>query len=225
MVTQHSLGRLHALHHRNRPGPWARRTMWLANIWWQRFSFVHHRPRTFRLERRWSPFLGRCGPFPWTLAPSRIHKLAVIAVTETMAGCVIPDIGGGRSVDIGLATFKGEFVGHGALKIVGSLAAAICDLPGFLVVVASNGGGGPVMAVARDLSAVIKVVEHAKLQRQLMLVRGNVLTIESQRGIAVAHFEVAEHLVISAILFNDVDHIANRIRATSELNASRIRVE
>src|SRR5207237_4951419 len=116
MVTQHSLSWLHAPHHRNRPRPWAGRTMWLANIRRQRFSLVHHRPRTFRLERRGSPFFGRCRTFLWTLAPYRIHKLAVIAVTETVTGRVIPNIPGGRSIDIGLATFKRKFVGDGALK-------------------------------------------------------------------------------------------------------------
>ena len=120
---------------------------------------------------------------------------------------------------------KGEFVGDSSLKVIGALFAAICNLPSLFVVVAGNSGGGPFMAVARDFSAIVKVVEHAKLQCQLVLVGSDVVPIKSKRRIPVAYFQVAEHLVIRAILFDDVDHMANWIRATTELNASRIGVK
>src|SRR2546429_1441715 len=106
---------------------------------------------------------------------------------------------------------KGEFVGDSSLKVIGALFAAICNLPSLFVVVAGNSGGGPFMAVARDFSAIVKVGGHGKFQCQLVVVGGGVVPIKSKRRIPVAYFQGAEQLVIRAILFGYVDHIANWI--------------
>src|SRR6476620_2017762 len=133
-----------------------------------------------------------------------------------MARCVIPDVSGRGSVHIGHTTFKREFVSDSALKIIGTFTTAIYDLPSLFVVVAGDSGRTPFVAVARNFPAVVKIIQHAELQRQLMLVRGNVLPIKSQRGISIAHFQVTEYLVIGAIFFDDIDHVADRIGATSK---------
>ena len=46
-----------------------------------------------------------------------------------------------------------------------------------------------------------------------------------KRRIAVAHFQVAEYLVIRAIFFDHVDHVLDRILAVGELDCSGIVVQ
>ena len=54
-----------------------------------------------------------------------------------------------------------------------------------------------------------------------MQVRGHISAVQSQRGIAVAHFpsvefQIAQYLVIGAVLFEDVDHVVYRVGVPSE---------
>src|SRR5215469_17696388 len=72
------------------------------------------------------------------------------------------------------------------------------------------------MAIARNLSAVVEVVEDAELQRQLVLVRSDVLSVHREGGIAVSDLQISEYLVVSAILFDDVDDVLDRILAVSK---------
>ena len=138
---------------------------------------------------------------------------------------VVPEKAGGRIVDIRLIVIERIFIGDRALEIVGALLAAIGDLPGFFVVVAGDGGGGPEMAVAGNFSAVVEIVEHAELQRELVLVGRDVGAVHGERGIAVADFQVAENLIVGAILLDHIDHVLDRILAARELNRSGIVVQ
>ncbi len=177
-----------------------------------------------RFLRRRSSLLRR-GRLAGFVAPLRIHEFAVVAVGESVVGDVVPEKAGGGIVDIGLIVFERKFVGDGALEIIGSLFAAIGDLPGFFVVVAGDGGGGPEMAVAGNFSAVVEIVEHAELQRQLVLVGRDVGAIHGEGRIAVAGLQIAENLVVGAVFFDDVDHVLDGILAAGELDRSGIVVQ
>ena len=135
-------------------------------------------------------------------------------------------IAGGRIVDIRLAQFQRKFVGDCALKIIDALLAAIADLPGLLVVVASDGGIRPVVAVAGDFPAVVEIIKHSELQRQFVLVGSDVRTVHGERRIAVPtfrlYFQVAQNLIVGAIFFENVNHVANRIGAAMKLDLDGI---
>ena len=71
------------------------------------------------------------------------------------------------------------------------------------------------MPVARHLTRVVKVIQHAKLQRQLVLVRRNVLPIHRQARIAIPDglatlLQIAKDLIVSPVLLDDVDHMLDR---------------
>ena len=114
------------------------------------------------------------------VAPHSIHEFAVVAIGQTMAGDVVPEEAGAGIIDIGLVVLEGKLVGDRALEVIGALFAAVGDLPGFFVVVAGDGGGGPEMSVAGNFSAVVKIVEHAELQGQLVLVRRDVGAVHGE---------------------------------------------
>ena len=103
-----------------------------------------------------------------------------------------------------------------SLVVIGAFLAAISNLPGVLGVVTSDRRIRPYMTIAGYFSAVIKIVEHAKLSRQLMLVRSDVLAEHDEGGIAVAGSEIPEHLIISAVLLDDVNYVFDRIAAACE---------
>jgi hypothetical protein len=66
------------------------------------------------------------------------------------------------------------------------------------------------VAVAGNFSAVVEVVEHSELQRQFVLVGSDVFAIHGQRFVAVADGKVAKNLIVGAIFFQNVDHVADR---------------
>ena len=129
---------------------------------------------------------------------------------------VAPEISGGGVVDIGNADVHRDDVTHDTLEVVTALLAAIGDLPGLLGVVAGDGRSGPDVPVAGDLAAVVEVVENAELPRQLVLVGRDVFAIHHQRRIAVGLADVAEELIVGAVLLDDVDDVVNGIAAVLE---------
>ena len=94
-----------------------------------------------------------------------------------MLGDVVPKKAGRGIVNVGLLVVKRIFIGDRALEVVGPLLAAIGDLPGFLVIVRGNRRRRPEMTIPGDFAAVIKVIEHAKLQGKLVLVGRDVCAI------------------------------------------------
>src|SRR2546430_17542521 len=84
-------------------------------------------------------------------------------------------------VYIRFANFQGIFVGYRALIVIYSFFATISDLPGLFVVIASDCRGRPIVPIARDLAAVIEVVEHTELQRQLVFVGSDVSAVHGER--------------------------------------------
>ena len=130
-----------------------------------------------------------------------------------MAGGVAKQILRLWFVDVGKVVVQGILVGNQSLVVVGSLAVAVSNLPGLLVVVRGRRSQRPHVAVAGNLAGIIEVVEHAELQGELMLIGCDVLAVENERGIAVADFEIAKNLIVGAILFHDVDGVADGIVA------------
>ncbi len=68
------------------------------------------------------------------------------------------------------------------------------------------------MPIAGDFAGVVEVVEHAELQRQLVNVGRDRFAVHGEFGIAVADglavlLEVAEDLIVGAILLDDVDDV------------------
>src|SRR5271157_3921232 len=154
---------------------------------------------------------GRRAVLLHVFAPPGVHELAVVAVGQVVPGQVPPEIAGRRIIYVGNAEVHRDNVTHGPLEVVTALLAAIDDLPGFLVVVAGDGRGGPYVSVAGNFTAVVEVVENAKLPRQLMLVGRDVLAVHHQRRIAVRLANVAEDLIVSTVLLDHVDHVTNGI--------------
>src|ERR1017187_9028580 len=113
-------------------------------------------------------------------------------------------------------------IGHRTLEIIRSLLATVGDLPGLFVVIAGDGRGRPKMSVAGNFSAVVKVIEHAELQGEFVLVGCEVGAIHRQRRVTVTRLQITKNLIVSAILFDDVNHVLNRILPSGKLNRSGI---
>src|SRR5260370_9847654 len=99
-------------------------------------------------------------------------------------------------------------------EVLRALTSSINNGPDFLDIVRSSGGIRPEMAIGRDISAVVKVVEYPELQREFVFVRSNFSTVHGQRRVAVAHSQVAEHLIVSPIFFDNIDHVQDSILAS-----------
>src|SRR6202008_3579185 len=71
----------------------------------------------------------------------------------------------------------------------------------------------------RNIATVIKIVEHAELPGEFVLIRSDVLTVHGQPGIPVRSRDVTEDLIVSAIFLDDVDDVANPVFAGGEGHA------
>jgi hypothetical protein len=61
-----------------------------------------------------------------------------------------------------------------------------------------------------DFTVCEKVIERHEFARQAVMDRRAVFTKESQFWIAIAAIEIAQHLIVSSILFDDVKDMLNR---------------
>src|SRR6202022_3234954 len=95
VVAQSGLRRLHALQHWQGPRPGARRSVRLANISRQGVTFSHRGPRGLRAIGRQRAFSGRRAGLFLRLAPDSRDVFAVVAVRQTLAGEVVPDVARG----------------------------------------------------------------------------------------------------------------------------------
>ncbi len=68
----------------------------------------------------------------------------------------------------------------------------------------------PGLAVLRHFAAAIQVVEQHELLGQRVLVRRDVAAEQRQARIAVALLEIAEHLIVGAVLFHDEQDVLDR---------------
>ena len=70
------------------------------------------------------------------------------------------------------------------------------------------------MPIGTNIGIDVEVIEEDKVFRQLPVIWRGGLIEESQRRVTVADAEIAQHLVVSAILFDNVDDVLNRRRTT-----------
>jgi hypothetical protein len=61
-----------------------------------------------------------------------------------------------------------------------------------------------------DFAIHKKVIERHEVARELVVHRRNVFAKQSQFWIAVATAEIAQHLIVGAILFDDVEDMLDR---------------
>src|SRR5262249_39117167 len=70
-------------------------------------------------------------------------------------------------------------------------------------------GGRPGMPVDAYFAVAIEIVQDHKLLRQAVLVGSNLAPKDGQAGIPVAFGQIAEYLIVGAVLFDDVDDVLN----------------
>ena len=63
------------------------------------------------------------------------------------------------------------------------------------------------MAIGAEDAGAIGVIEQDELAGQLVLVGRNALAENAEGGIAVALFHVTQHLVVSAVLLDDIHDV------------------
>ena len=68
----------------------------------------------------------------------------------------------------------------------------------------------PGLAILRHFAAAVEVVEQDELLGQRVLVRRDVAAEQRQARIAVALLQIAEHLIVGAVLFHDEEHVLDR---------------
>ena len=78
------------------------------------------------------------------------------------------------------------------------------------------------MAIARNVSAIIKIIEYAKLFCERVLVWCDVRAIHGDGGITVADAKIAEDLIVRAVFLDDVNHVTNLVFASRKRHAIRV---
>ena len=63
------------------------------------------------------------------------------------------------------------------------------------------------MAIGTDHSRAIRIVEEHEFARDFVLVGRDALAENAQRWIAIAFAHIAQHLVIGAVLFDDINDV------------------
>ena len=88
----------------------------------------------------------------------------------------------------------------------------VAERPGALRELGRVGRRRPGLAVLRDFAAAVEVVEQHELLGERVLVRRDVAAEERQARIAVALLQIAEHLIVGAVLFHDEEDVLDRRR-------------
>ena len=131
------------------------------------------------------------------------RELAVAAVAHTMRRRTIPQIAARWRRDREHAL--------GRIRKLRA-AVAVADRPRLLDEVRRVRRHAPFVPVGAHLALHVKIIERHEIARERMVVRRHVLAENAQRRIAVALAEIAEHLIESAVLLDDVDHVFDRRR-------------
>ena len=66
---------------------------------------------------------------------------------------------------------------------------------------------GPLMAVGREDAAAVEVIEQHEVLGQLVLVGRHLFTVDAQSGVTFRTSDVSKHLIVRAVLFDDVQHV------------------
>ena len=137
-----------------------------------------------------------------------------MVVGLAVRGQIAPKKTAGRIGHIGNFLQQRVVVGYRALVVVGSLAAAIILRPGFFQIIGADACRGPYVSVAGDFAGIEEVVEHAKLQGELVLIGRYPVAEHRHFRIAIAHrlavlFEVSQNLIIGAVFLDDINHVVD----------------
>ena len=129
-------------------------------------------------------------------------ELAVVAQRDAVRDGVVPQIAGVRHGGFGAV-----------LEVVQRAAVGVVGRPHLLEVVVGERGGRPVVAVGADVRVLEEAVEHAEALRERVLVGRDVRAEQHELRIAVGARDVAEHLIVRAVLLDHVDDVADRAAA------------
>ena len=133
-------------------------------------------------------------------------ELAVVAQCLAVRDDIVPDEPGGRI---------GQRV-HGAVGPAEGIAAGEAG-EGALHVIVGHGAVRPLMAVGAENARAIGVVEQDELTHHLVVVGRDLLAEDAERRVAVALGQIAEHLVVGAVLLDDVDDVLEDARFADAL--------
>ena len=123
---------------------------------------------------------------------------AVAAIGKACAGARVPDV-------------AARGIGQVAVVVVvDPRPPRVGESPVAGDVIGVVGHRRPGMAVGRDVAVAVEVVEQHELLGQLVMVGRHLAAEHDQRRIAVAARQVAEDLIVGAILLDDVDDVLDR---------------
>ena len=131
-----------------------------------------------------------------------IDEFAVAAIAHTRLAGAVPQIAFRR-----LRHFEIAFAGIG---IFAAPIMAVAERPEFFDKIRGIRAHAPFMAVGAHLALDIKIVEQHEFARELVVVGRDFFTEQTQARIAVALRQIAQDLVVGAVLLDDVDAILDR---------------
>ena len=154
----------------------------------------------------------------------RVH--AVAAERHAAVVRVVPQVAAGRrGGGAEHARVEGQRLGQVQLRDGAVLEVAravrlarrgrVGDRPGLVRVVGDAGRRDPGLTVGGHVRVRVEVVEQREAAGELVVVGRGVRAEQRQRRVAVPASEVAEHLVVRAVLLDHVDHVLDRERASS----------
>ena len=80
-----------------------------------------------------------------------------------------------------------------------------------------EGRGAPLVAVGAEDAGAVGVVEQDELADELVLIGSDLVAEDAEVWIAVAFLDVAEDLIVGAILLDDVDDVLDEARFADAL--------
>ena len=139
-------------------------------------------------------------------APRRKHELAVVAERDALPLGEIPQVAVRRLGDVVVGNAR-----RGSRpRSRTSAARRVVRRHRLLDVVGRVGRHRPVVPVGAHLGVDEEPVEQSEPLGERVMIRRHGARKEHQRRIAVALRDVAEHLIVRAVLLEDVDHVLER---------------
>ena len=86
---------------------------------------------------------------------------------------------------------------------------AVAERPALLDEIGRVSAHRPFVAIGADFALDVEVVEQHKFARQLVMIRRDALRENAERRIAIAFRHVTQHLIVSAVLLDNVENVFN----------------
>ena len=131
-----------------------------------------------------------------------LDELAVAAIADPSLGRPVPEVARRRP-------------GHGEspLRRIGHAAVApVRQRPGALDEIGGVGTHRPFVSIGADFAVHVEIVQEHELARQRVVIGRHALGEKAKLRLAVALGNVAENLVVGAVLLDDVDDVLDRRR-------------